>query len=79
MIVNRNKINHQGDVGAPTAYLKNDKLLFSSVLSRKNDAFMTLDISSFCVMTPMNDYGYLRINLSTIPQEIIKGCNLNEI
>ena len=40
---------------------------------------MTLDIANFYLMTPIKDYEYLRMKLSSIPEEIIKECNIESI
>ena len=40
---------------------------------------MTLGLFNFYLMNPMKYYEYLQINLSTIPEEIIKEHNLHEI
>ena len=63
MIVGGNNIKHKGDIGTPTAHLETAKLLFNSVLSRKNAKFMTLDTSNVCLMTPMIEHKHLRVNL----------------
>ena len=73
------KIKYQGDTSAPLAHLENSKLLFNGILSKNNAKFMTLDMSNFYLMTPMKDYRYLQINLSTTLEEIIKELNLHNI
>ena len=66
-----NNIKYAGDVGNPTVLLETPKLLFNSVLSRKGSKFMTIDIEFFYLMTPMEDYKYLHMNISDIPDETI--------
>ena len=40
---------------------------------------MTLDASNFCLMTPMTEHKHLRVNLSNMPNEIIKELNVHAI
>ena len=39
---------------------------------------MTIDISNFCLMTPMEQCEHLRMNMKTITEEIIKECELEK-
>ena len=77
--VGGNNVKHAGDVGTPTAHLEIAKMLFNSVLSRKNAKFMSIDISNFYLMTPLDEHEYLRMHVKTIPQEIIEEHNLEQL
>ena len=77
--VGGDKINYVGDVGTPNAHLETAKLLLNSVLSRPNAKFMTLDLTNFYLMTPMDDYECMRFKLDDVPQEIIDECNLQKL
>ena len=52
------------------------KMLFNSVISTKGAKFMTMEISNFYLMTPLNRPEYIRIKLTDIPDEIIKEYDL---
>ena len=77
IIIGGNKIQHDRDIGTPTAHLETEKLLFNSVLSRRKSMFMTIDIANFYLMTPLYDYECLRIHVRDIPSEITEEHNLN--
>ena len=78
MTVGSNKINYQGDIGTPTAHLETAKLLFNRVLSRSGAKFITLDLANFYLMTPMQNFEYMRIKLSNIPTKIIEEYKLHQ-
>jgi hypothetical protein len=52
-LVGGDRINYPGEVATPTVELLVAKLLFNSVISTKGAQFMTMDISNFCLMTPL--------------------------
>ena len=56
MTVDRCNIKYQGCAGTPTAYLDTAKLIFNSILLRKNSKFVSLDIANFYLMTPMREH-----------------------
>ena len=39
---------------------------------------MTIDISNFYLMTPLNRPEYIRINIRYVPDEIVREYNLKE-
>ena len=47
-------INYPGEVATPTACMLVAKIIFNSVVSTKGAKFMTMDISNFYLMTPLN-------------------------
>ena len=55
------------------------KALFNSVVSTPGAKFMTMDISNFYLMTPLQRPEYIRIKLADIPQEIIDEYKLKKI
>ena len=73
------KKTHDGDIRTPTTHLETEKILFNSAPSRRNTKFMTIDISNFYLMTPMQDYECLRTSINNIPTEIIIEHNLKKI
>jgi hypothetical protein len=74
-----NLVNYPGDVGTRTADLLTVKLLLNSVISTPGAKFMSLDISNFYLMTPMERYEYVRMNLDDFPEEIIEEYKLRDI
>ena len=71
-----NRINFPGDVGTPTAEMLLVKIMLNSVISTPGAKFMTIDISNFYLATPMDQYEYIKLNLSALPTEIILEYNL---
>ena len=72
LTVGGNLINFSGDVAPPTVDLITAKLIFSSVLSTKNEKFMCADISNFFLNNTMDIYEYMNLPLEIIPEEIIQ-------
>jgi hypothetical protein len=58
-----NLVNYPGDVGTRTADLLTVKLLLNSVISTPGAKFMSLHISNFYLMAPMDRPEYVRMNL----------------
>jgi hypothetical protein len=71
-------INYPGKVATPTTEMLVDKLLFNSVISTKGAWFMTMDISIFCLMTPLHCAKFIQIKLSDIPDEVINEYKLRD-
>ena len=76
--VGGDRINYPGEVATPTADMLVAKLLFNSVVSTKGARFMTMDISNFYLMTPLDIPEYIRMKLADIPQEVIDKYNLQD-
>ena len=72
-------MNYPGDVGTRTADMLTVKLLFNSVISTPGAKFMSLDISNFYLMTPLDRYEYICMNLSDFPDEVIEQYKLRDI
>ena len=51
--VGGDRINYPGEVATPTAEMLVAKLLFNNVVSTPGAKFMTMDISNFYPMTPL--------------------------
>ncbi|MGV7235206.1 MAG: hypothetical protein ACQ9ET_03015, partial [Nitrosomonadaceae bacterium] len=76
--VGGDRINYPGEVATPTADMLVAKMLLNSVISTKGARFMTMDISNFYLMTPLKRPEYIKINISDIPDEVIKEYKLRE-
>jgi hypothetical protein len=73
-----NLINYPDDCGTPTADLLTVKIMFNSVISTSNAKFMMIDIKDFYLMTPMQQYEYLRMKLELFPPDIIDEYGLRD-
>ena len=70
---------YPGDVGTNTASLELFKLMINSILSRAGAKYVCFDINGFYLSTPLGRPEYVKIQLSTIPQEFISEYNLNSL
>ena len=77
-VVGGDRINYPGKVATPTACMLVAKLIFNSVVSTKGAKFMTMEISNFYMITPLNQPEYIRINIRDFPDEIVREYNLKE-
>ena len=57
------KIDYPGEVATLTADMLVAKILFKSIISTKGARFMTIDISNFYLMTPLNCPEYIPIHV----------------
>ena len=71
-VVGSDHINYQGELATSTAEMLAAKILFNSVISTTVAWFVTMDISNFCLMTPLSRPEYIQVKLSDIPYKIIK-------
>ena len=76
--VGGNLLTYEGELYTETTDIQGTKMLLNSVLSTKGAKFMTIDIKSFYLGTPMDIYEYMKIRFDTIPEEIKKKYNLSE-
>jgi hypothetical protein len=74
--VGGDQVNYPGGTSTKTSSLPTAKILFNSVVSTPNAKFMTADIKDFYLCTPMSHYEYMRIPVSTIPDDIFKRYDL---
>ena len=70
LTVGGDKINYPGDCSTPTGDLTLFKIMLNSVISTPGARFMSLDIKSFYLNTPMERYEYVRLKLDDVPTEI---------
>jgi hypothetical protein len=59
------QIEYAGDVSTKTADLTTVKVFFNSIISTPNARFMTADLKDFYLETPMEEFEYMRIPVST--------------
>ncbi len=72
------KINYPGEVATPTAEMLVAKMLFNRVISTREARFMTMDITNFCLMTPLHRAKFIRMKLSDIPDKIVNEYKLRD-
>ena len=63
-----NCICYPGDCGTKTGSLELTKMMFNSVLSRRNVRFACFDIKNFYLGTPLDRPEFVKIRLADIPQ-----------
>jgi hypothetical protein len=73
-----NLINYPEDVGTPSANLLLIKIFLNSVISTRGAKFAGAGPANFYLMTPLKRPKYAKINLSDIPEEVIKEYNLHQ-
>ena len=66
------QIRYPGDVGTSTGSLDLVKLIFNSVLLRRNARFISFDFKNFYFQTPMDQSDYVRIKFLDILQQFIE-------
>ena len=77
--VGGNLIFYPGNTSTKAADIVTVKIFINSTLSTPNAKFMTIDIKDFYLNTPMEEYEYMRIPVSIIPDDIIKQYNLRPL
>ena len=65
--VGGNLLNSPGELTTRTADLTTTKLMWNSVISTHRAKYMTADIKSFYLETPLDRYEYMTMNLNDIP------------
>jgi hypothetical protein len=79
LTVGCNQIEHPGDKSTRTGGLTTSKVLINSVISTKGAIFLVVDIKNFYFNTPLGRFENMAINLSSLPQDIIKEFLLLEL
>ena len=72
IMIGRDRTNCSFDWGTPIAELLTIKLLLNSVIFTLGVKFMTIDISNFYLITPMDRYEFLRMKLDMFPEDSIE-------
>ena len=62
--------------GTPTASLITIKLLFDSIVSTPGAKFLGVDLKYLYLNTPLERPEYMRMKLSTFPDDVIEHCKL---
>ena len=70
LTVGGDKLVFDGDTATQCASITTAKVLINSVISTKGARFGVINIKNIYYGTPMDEYEYMRIRYSEIPQEI---------
>ena len=68
-----------GEKSTETATLETANILINSFLSTKNAKFMAMDIFNFYIQNDLEDFQYIWLHISMIPQKIIEEYNLTSM
>jgi len=79
LTVGGDRIDYAGNKSTPTADLVTAKLLINSTISTPKAIFYSIDLANFYLMTPMEEFEYMRLRIEIIPEEIIQKYNLQEL
>ena len=77
--VGGDKIDYPGDVSAPTVDATTVNILLNDVVSTPDAQLCTGDVKNFYLNTPLADYEYVRIPITSIPLDIREHYNLDTI
>jgi hypothetical protein len=75
-MVGGNLILYPSDCGTPTIDLLTVKLLLNSVMSNPGIKFMTIDIKDFYLITPIDQFEYMKLKLSDLPEDFVDQYQL---
>jgi hypothetical protein len=79
LTVGGDRLDYYGEVSASTADIATFKILINSTLSTENAKMMMMDITKYYLGTPLPRYEYMRMLLSSIPEEIINNYNIRAL
>ena len=69
--VGGDRITYNGALVTPIENLTTVKLHLNKIMSTKGARYATMDIKNFYLGTPLEEYGYAKIPIKKIPNEII--------
>ena len=78
LIVGGNRINYPKDCSMPMADLLTVKILLSIVLLIPKAKFITMDVKSFYLNTPLKRYKYIHLKIEDILEDIKQQYKLSE-
>jgi hypothetical protein len=79
LTVGGDKLDYSGDVTTSTAGITTFKILINSTLFTENATMMMMDIKNYYLGTPLPRFEYMKMLLSSFPEEIIQKYNLNPL
>ena len=79
LTVGGDKLIFDGDTATQCASLTTTKIHLNSVISTKGARYACMDIKNMYYGTPMDEYEYMRIRFSEIPNEIVTQYRLDNL
>ena len=79
LTVGGNLINYPGNLSMKVADMTTFKILVNSTLSTPGARWLGLDVKNYYLGTPMDDYEYMFIPITSIPDEIIAHYQLRDL
>jgi hypothetical protein len=79
LTVGGDRLDYSGDVATSTADITTFKILMNSSLSTEDATMMMMDIKNYYLGTPLPQFEYMKMLLSSFPEEIIQKYNLNAL
>jgi hypothetical protein len=79
LTVGSDRLDYSGDVATSTADITTIKLLINSTLSTKDAAMMMMDIKNYYLGTPLPRFEYMKMPLSSFPEEMVQKYNINAL
>ena len=74
-----NLVSHNSITSIPTAAITTIKAYWNSVISSPGSKYATIDIKHFYLNSKLEDYEYMKIHKSLLPQEFIDLYNLQSL
>jgi hypothetical protein len=79
LTVGGDRLNYSGDVVTSTADITPFKILTNSTLSAEDATMIMMDIKNYYLVTPLPQFEYMKMLLSSFPEEIVQKYNLNAL
>jgi hypothetical protein len=78
LVTRGDRVHYPSNAGTPTADLLTVKILINSIISTAGAKFITMDIKSFYLNTPMARYKYMQLRIADMPDNVIEHYNLRD-
>jgi hypothetical protein len=79
LAVGGDRFDYSGDVATSTANITTCKILINSTLSTEDATMMMMDIKNYYLGTPLPRFEYMKMLLSSFPEEIVQRYNLKAL
>jgi hypothetical protein len=79
LTVGGDRLDYSGDVATSTADITTFKILINSTLSTAESAMVMMDIKNYYLGTPLPRFEYMKMLLSSFPEEIVDKYNLSAL
>ena len=78
MTAGGNLLKYPGELTTQTAALTTSEIIWNPVLSMEGARFMGIDIKNFYLGTPLDQFEYMKMPLSILPEHTIEQCNMKK-